>query len=356
MVRTRRIIDVQDLILGRLSSSYEETLQTFGITEEKYFRAVQTELERARSRANLGWGSELERAVIGATAAYVPPDWVKEIANNWFEGHNDTISRLEQVLFRIEPDYLINSFKERLDGRRKKLPRGALQSPHNIETWIVNCLENAIPGLKWAPRYKKVGLLEKNAVKKRVIEAEGKAQAYLHSLGMETLMIAGLGGSLRNSPLAVLRIYDGYLRRLGFASLFDLEQRRHMHWWDLSPQGYLQKLGNIEEVVTHTLEENIPGLRQADRETAISLFEKHVVKAEGGAERYLHSLGLKTVMNAGVGGRLNGSPHELVRVYDTARVKSDGWVSMFDQGELAYLTTQRTRFGNEQLTVVKRAA
>ncbi len=306
----RKALDMQELILFKLHSSYETTLEAFGIKEMQFFNACTQFLGQLEFAHN----SLLEDAIIHALADYKPPYW---------KAGSETLDKIAEIVFRIEDEYLQRAFLQARKGERRNMPYGYFINPFNLETVVAFGLETSLPGLSCADRDLVVTRLDE-----AIVKSSSKAE-FLRSIGLNTALRV-MGGS----PYRLLIAYDSYIQRTrGFSSIFQLNNPSHLHPWEMCASNYFQPVENVEAMVAHVLEEQIPGLKRASREDAVNLLFRHFMRAKNGSSSYVYSIGLGSLMQYALDGRLNSSPFEVLRVYDSYLKKTNGFASLMDLNE-----------------------
>jgi len=143
----------------------------------------------------------------------------------------------------------------------------------------------------------------------------------------------GLGGLIRvDSYFIVLELFDkAYQTKTGDKSLFDLNQKPHLHLWDKIfhvPAHYWDNPSNVELAVYHTLTEDYPKLTPNDRKEVVMvhlILPNHVVT-------YLSGLGISTLMRS-----LNHSKLAVLRIFDMAYQRETGDASLFDNTKQYHL-------------------
>ncbi|MBI4438728.1 hypothetical protein HY640_02245 [Candidatus Woesearchaeota archaeon] len=306
-------IDLRELAKFRLGNPYGATLQEFDLTEAQYFIAAK------RFVSDWIWAEKLherdmELLLVELLEEYRYPDWA--------ESHDRTpIHSIEALLFMMEPDYIRNVFHQQRKRERKKLPDGMLKNPYNIEELVAAGIESEMTAIAHATREEAVRLITAHAAKKGV-------QLYLRSIF--SLQIA-------DSPITLFRVLDSYLMRTrGWESLFDLEQTEHLHFWDFKVQGSLQDPAALQQRISHTLEDNINGLREASREDAVRLLTEHVVKSPTGARAYLMAIGMEPALAEGLR-RTVSTALDALKLYDQYLQRKKRQASLFDLTQQTHL-------------------
>jgi hypothetical protein len=150
------------------------------------------------------------------------------------------------------------------------------------------------------------------------------------------VMAGVLGKGKKESPLAVLEVFDRVYMRTGDASLFDLSQDEHIHEWGdnfIAPQSYWQDPQKVEVAIYHTLTENMPELASPERKEVIAGI-KNMPKA---LWDYFRSLGLAGLMVSAFGKGEACSPLAVLKVFDRVYQREKGNPSLFDLNQEEHL-------------------
>jgi hypothetical protein len=328
--------EAADLVLFRLRGNhYSEALETFGLRERAYMNIVTNAANALKSAGvYVEVVGNYEPEIVGKL------QWYEKIWHTEMNPYEHLVS----MLMEIDEGYLAEAYDAVQSRRRKILPQGIFKNPDNAAALVRHVLEENIQGLKEADRKEAVRLL-----KEHITSAELGYKNCLYGLGLGGMMTNAHG--INNSPLRVLEIYDVSRTRQDGLSLFDLDQESHLHPWDVTPISYWQDSDNVMLAVKHMLEENIPGLKKADRKEALRLLKEHVIGAEGGSSYYLHRLGLGGIMTRVPG--INNSPIRMIEVYDAAKTLGSPSLepSLFDYNERSYLGIIINDFGMQELSV-----
>ncbi|MBI2136651.1 hypothetical protein HYU06_06285 [Candidatus Woesearchaeota archaeon] len=309
----KRNLRIDTVIDYRLSHSYTETLQEFGLTPCKFFRVVKD--------------------------AYA-----QGVVNQ---------SRLEQCLI-IERPTLDDYFNEVKSGERKRFPDGTHLSKANNVSLVEIVLEKLpvdekYPGYAAATREQKIELIRKHVInyKSQTPDADNGARQFFYDNGLAGLMSASPHLRKINSPRVLMELYDKE-RKIG---LFDRTQKEYLGRWEITENGMWQGDSNkqfavevIEDVLWH-----IPGYRDATREEKIRLIREHIIgykakdpNSQNGPLQFFYDNGLKGLMNSSAHLRKKCSPRALMELYDRERKSG-----LFDKSKDDYLEMrERSDDGN----------
>ena len=310
-----------DLVMVRSCASYKDTLDLLNISDVSYFRLVRGETNKLRQHEMVFHEADVDSIIFSILGSYKVPGWAVE-----FAGEIDPADQIEHVLLRIQPDYLSGFYQN-----KKKVPLGTYLCPGNIEDIVSFAFESNIPNLASSDREGVVDALREYFV------VPEKTELILQSMRLTAVMVRGLRGNLRNSPISMLKAYDGFLQRVkGFPSIFDLTLENHIHPWDLQRVNYFK--GNVaEEMIVHLLEQNIPGLSAASAPDAVVLFSRAFSEAQLGMCRYFYGIGLGKVM---VRPPIVNSPIKVLQVYDS-KLQSESRGSLFDVSSPVFFKPNR---------------
>ncbi len=140
---------------------------------------------------------------------------------------------------------------------------------------------------------------------------------YFASIGLNGAMSSFENGKSK-SPLAVFESFGrGYQKATGDnASLFNLEQEFHLHWWGTAfkaPQRYVKKTEDVETAIFHTLTEKHPVLATPDREAV----KREIRQMPNQLHEYFKkTLDLGGIMQQGFPKGKTVSPRAVLEVYD----------------------------------------
>jgi len=213
-------------------------------------------------------------------------------------------------------------------GDNFKAPRSYWQNPINVEGAIYHILTENNP---------KLASIERAEVIEGVKNLPTNLTRYLHSIGLGGLMINASGKENKNSPLAVLEIFDKvYQRKTGDKSLFDLNQEKHLHRWgdnSNASQNYWQNSANVEEAIYHTLTENNPQLASIERREVIE-----AIKNLPAIGRYMRSIKLGGLIVTAFKKEKSDSPLAVLEIFDNAYQRKTGDKSLFDITQENYIS------------------
>jgi histidinol phosphatase-like PHP family hydrolase len=164
----------------------------------------------------------------------------------------------------------------------------------------------------------KIGLY-KNTPKKEKIEIIKKriSQQFLVNTGLEGVMTSKGNYYLEkmNSPQAVLKFYN--------PSLFDLNEKYHLHEWDLGTKGYWNDEKNAQKAINHVLED-IRITKGTPRKEKIKIIKKKIMAYNKGTTRkkdnsknFFYDAGLEGMMtHKRAYLEKMGSPYAVLKFYD----------------------------------------
>jgi len=219
-------------------------------------------------------------------------------------------------------------------GDNYNAPRSYWRDPMTIHATVYHLLTENNPQLASISRSEVIDGIKK--LPRNLFE-------YLASLGIGAMM-ANWPKKLRAwSPSVVLNIFDwAYQERTGDKSLFDLDEKQHLHKWGegfMVPQKFWKQKSNVREAVYHELIENNPKLASKDRTTVI----QNIKGLPYALKDYFTSLGLGGLMAQAFEKEKSGSPLEVLKVFDEAYRERTGDKSLFDQTQIAYLEVKGNR-------------
>jgi len=212
-------------------------------------------------------------------------------------------------------------------GDNYNAPREYWRNPKTILAAVYHLLTEDKPRLASGDR---------SEVIEGIKNLPGNLFEYLGSLGIGGMM-ANWPKNLREwSPSVVLNIFDqAYQEKTGDKSLFDLNESKHIHKWGegfMVPQNFWKQKSNVREAVYHELTENNPKLVSNDRTIVI----QNLKCLPYGLSDYFKSLSLGGLMAQAFGKGKNGSPLDILRVFDEVYQERTGDKSLFDQTQAAY--------------------
>jgi len=234
----------------------------------------------------------------------------------------------QRELFDMGEAFIKAQYDRVMAGTQGCFYYGSLAHPENINSLVYYALKYHNPQLASSNR-------------KEVIEGikglPSNLGDYLYSIGLDGLMQNAFEKGKKNSPLAVLEVFDGvYQRKTGDVSLFDLSQDEHVHKWGdnfSAPQSYWQNQANVKEAVYHTLTENCPELASQNRKEVIEGIKGLPIKLKD----YFSSLKLSGLMQMGLGEEKKDSPLAVLEVFDQVYQEKTGNPSLFDKTQGDYL-------------------
>ena len=231
-------------------------------------------------------------------------------------------------LFRMGEEFIKEQYGRLMAGKQAKAYDGTYCHPENVEFFVYHALASNNPLLKSENREEVITGIQ---------NLPTNLFDYLHSIGLGGLMTNALGKGKQGSPLAVLQVFDStYQRKTGDKSLFDLEQKTHLHEWGdnfMAPQSYWQNPINVENAVYHVLTENNPLLTFLKREEVITGIQNLPTNLQG----YLHSIGLWGLMKSAFEKGKLDSPLAVLQVFDSAYQRKTGDKSLFETTQPTYL-------------------
>lgn len=199
------------------------------------------------------------------------------------------------------------------------VPNSYWLNPVNVEETAYHILTEKIVKLKSNDRVQVVETIK--SLPKQLND-------YFSSLGLASLMMHGFKEESKGSGLCVIEAYDKvYQRNTGDVSLFSLDNKHHLHRWDVgghAPQKHWSDTRNIEEAIYHTLIEYRPELKANNRQTTIEALRK----LPKPLNKFLTSIGL----HQGV-----ITPHKALEVFDKVYQRISGDVSLFDRTQIYHL-------------------
>jgi len=308
--RTR--IDPTDVIDYRLSHSYAETLQEFGLTPGRFFTVV----NEAYRNGDIGKDGR------------------------------------EQCLV-IERPTLNDYFSEVRDGERSKLPHGTHLAKENnanlveivLEPLVLKTPETPVSEApktpiiyKDASREQKIQIIRNSVINHPAKDNDSYngAQQFFYDHGLAGLITGSPHLRKNNSPIALLELYDKE-RKVG---LFDRTQDTYLGRWEITQNGMWQGKDG-KKLALEAIEDalwKIPGYRNASREQKIQLIRDHVINYKSrnndktGAQQFFYDYGLHGLMSSSHHLRKKGSPIALLELYDKERK-----VGLFDRTQDTYL-------------------
>jgi hypothetical protein len=204
-----------------------------------------------------------------------------------------------------------------------KAPQSYWRDQANAEEAIYHALTEHNPKLASQDRKKVVA-----AVKR----LPSNLQSYLYSIGLNGVMMNAFREGERDSPLAVLMLFDKvYQDKTGDSSLFNLSRKYHLHRWGdefCAQRSYWQNQSNVEEAVYHTLAEYNHQMASRNREKAVTAFKK----LPSNLRKYFYSIGMGGLMRI-----QRDSPALILQIFDQAYQKITGNQSLFDDTQDIYL-------------------
>ena len=231
----------------------------------------------------------------------------------------------EVSIFDLEQDTCIRFWEIRERG----LWNGS-NGKENAYT-ALNYTLNQIEGFKEADRAGKIKL-----IRGHVVNYNGGAQKYFKDNGLTGLLVEGQFRK-SNSPIAALEFWnEEYGRREEEVSLFDLEQKECLKFWEFGENGLWNGPDGEENAYTainYTLEQ-IEGFREADRTEKIALIDEHVINY--GALKFFRDNGLIGLLSNGKF-RKNDSPIAAIEFWDREYSKINKEVCLFDSTQDVYL-------------------
>jgi len=159
---------------------------------------------------------------------------------------------------------------------------------------------------------------------------------YFYSIGFSGLIMTAFENEKRGSPLAILEVFDKvYQRETKDVSLFDLNQKEHLHKWKVAghvSNYYWKNSKNVDEAVYHILTETNPNLLCSDKSIIIQTIKAFPPNLSD----YFEDLGLGSVMQFAFEGSL-GSPLKVLKVFDKVYQNKTEDTSLFDNTQKYYL-------------------
>jgi len=227
----------------------------------------------------------------------------------------------QKELFNMGEACIKAQYDKFMAGTQGRFHNGSLIHPENINHLVYYALTYYNPQLASSEREKVI---------EGIKGLPSNLGEYFANLRLGGLMHRAFEKGKKNSPLAVLEVFDVvYQRKTGDVSLFDLTQEEHLHKWGdnfSAPQSYWQNQANVEEAVYHTLTENCPELASQNREEVI----EGIKGLPSNLHDYLHSIGLVGLMQSGLGEEKKDSPLAVLEVFDVVYQRKTGDVSLFD--------------------------
>lgn len=173
------------------------------------------------------------------------------------------------------------------------------------------------------------------ADRKKVTEAlssiPGQSRTFFRDIGLRSVLSQAFPEGKKDYAVSVLEVFDKvYQQKTGQPSLFDLSQPYHLHKWGewTPPNVYVNDPFFVAEAVYHTLTEEIPSLKEVNRDNLITAIKRDLPLA---LEPYFQSLYL-----GWVGGK---SKHlRVLRAFDMRYQQLTGQASLFDKGQANYLS------------------
>ena len=232
---------------------------------------------------------------------------------------------LMRELFKMDEKFIEEQYLRvmgKTPGKKQMiLFQGTLKHPENAEKLIYIALTTDRPMLKIGNRGDVI-----NGVKNMPVNLGD----YFYSLGLRGLMNTSFKKEEKNSPLAVLKVFDKvYQEKTGDASLFDLKQEKHLHEWGdmfIASKHYWRKQVNVEKAIYHTLIEASPALASSNREEVINGVKNMPVNLGD----YFHSVGLTELMRNLAKMGWKNSPLAVLKVFDKLYQEKTGDASLFD--------------------------
>jgi len=183
-------------------------------------------------------------------------------------------------LFDLRQKYHLHEWGDQFNA-----PLAYWHYSENVEKAVYHTLAERCPSLT---------LKDRNKVIQGIKRLPYDLLNYFRIIGLGGLMMCAFEGKKRDSPLAVLEVFDRvYMRETGDTSLFDLSQPEHLHKWGdcfHATSAYWLDRSNAEEAIYHTLTERRPSLVSKSRKEALQEIRKLPV-------RYLCRIGLKSFID-----------------------------------------------------------
>jgi hypothetical protein len=276
---------------------YPEVLETFNLEPNQFGRAVLIDLE---VYLNMAEGS---------------------IHDQVLRIKSDESRRIK--MFDMGEEFIRDLYSRVKSGEVRRIYTGTLVHPRNREFLAYYALVASNP---------LIGSNDRAEVIKGIKELTRNLKAYLHKVGLKGLMISMEGPGEKDSPLAVLRLFDKvYQEKTHDKSLFDLSQEEHLHpWGDVNeaPQGYLKDKVRLRDAVYHRLPEQIHAFKSRDRTDLVNAINQ----LSNRSSDQLYDL-LKMLINGKQTGLTNGSVLELIKLFDEAYQLETKGKSLFDLNE-----------------------
>ena len=192
---------------------------------------------------------------------------------------------------------------------------------NNLKEAVYHTLTEAYAELKNSSREKVIEKLENLTIFNK---------DFLRGLGLRGVLAAEVEQGKKDSPLFALEYFDlAYQEQTGDNSLFDLNEKHHIHKWGYNqsvPEIYKKDSEFVAEAIYHTLTEKNPPLASGDRSEVLT-----AVKAlPNDLTHYFISLGLNRLVSG-------NSRKEILNAFDRQFQKLTGNSSLFDQDQLDQL-------------------
>ena len=229
----------------------------------------------------------------------------------------------DKSLFDLNEEHHLHKW-----GDNFRAPRSYWNDAGNVEEVVYHALiEN----------HRQLASTDRKKVIKAIKRLPSPLTGHLHSIELRGLMMRAFEKGKINSALAVMEVFDRvYQRETGDKSLFDLNEKYHLHKWGddfRAPNSYWANTFNVEEAVYHTLTERRPTLASLDRSRVIRALKN----LPRGLAVYLHRLGLSSLMQNAFDGKYYDSPLAVLKAFDGAYRRRTNDKSLFDRRKNGYM-------------------
>ncbi len=257
-------------------------------------------------------------------------DWkTAQTLNEIIESRDNYKKTGEEGLFNnlleMDKPFLIeryNSLMGKNHVQKKKFVDGTYFNKNNVEFIVYYALTSANPNLASHNRQEIINGI--NALPRNL-------SGYFRDLKLQGLACNYLQNELKGSPLGILQIFDKYYqKKTGDKSLFDLNEKTHLHPWGdkfQAPQRYMcGELG--EQAILHSVKEQYSGLNSNSREEVI----KTIKGMKKNLKEIIQDIRIKTGAK-----KMQDSRIQLLRLIDKNYQTRTGDKSLFDLNEKTHL-------------------